>query len=345
MDRTPEKLLIVDLSLLGDLLMTTPVLRSIANAWPDCRMSYLSRPHTSVVLEHNPLLEKVLTFESRRITPGSYLRALSEIRREKFDAALLIHRSFNSALLTFLAGIPCRIGYASEGRGLLLTDPMEERKEGHLVDRALRLLEPLGVSPSSRELEFFPAPGSRDTMRERAARQRIDIERPLLVLNPAGSWPTKRWMARGFAEVGSHFADGYGYGWDVVVVGGPDDAEIAGQVTSLANGKIANLQGELSFDELYELLKAANLFITNDSGPMHLGVAAKVPIVAIFGPTNPEICGPISDNSTVVRGEIDCLCCYLKDCDHLSCMTSLKPEAVINAAETLLEHGSKQPNS
>jgi len=327
------KMLVVDLSLLGDLLMTTPVLRSINNAWPECRLTYLCRPHTSVIVRHNPLIQNVLEYESRKITVGGYLKALSEIRRGRFDCALLLHRSVNSALVATLAGVRRRVGYDSEGRRLLLTDPVRETKEGHLVDRALKLLAPLDIAASSRRLEFHPEPGSREQLEIKAREAGLDLNQPFIALNPAGSWPTKRWTPEGFAAVADHFAH---KGWPAVVTGGPTDGDICGKVLAAAETNPVNMQGKLSFGELYELLRAAKLYVSNDSGPMHLGVAAEVPLVAIFGPTDPAVCGPISKNSRVVKGELDCLCCYLKNCDHLSCMNSLKPEKVISAAEEIL---------
>ncbi|MGH8103824.1 MAG: glycosyltransferase family 9 protein, partial [bacterium] len=239
MIKASMKILVIEFAYIGDTLLTTPFLRALKEHHPYADITFLASSPSAEVLDTNPHLKQVLAFDKRSGLKGIF-NALRFLRREKFDMAFVLHRSFKSALLAALAGIPVRIGYATEGRHNLLTHaipyhPKDHRAENHLalfqyyrLHHPRKEFGPLGGTwqhaadpdnpvPPLRDLEL-PVP---DDLANSVKEKFLQGVGDYFVLNPGGSWPTKRWLADRFAEVGNRLLAEKK--WTPVVVGGPND--------------------------------------------------------------------------------------------------------------------------
>jgi heptosyltransferase-2 len=327
---TPGSLLVRATNWLGDAVMTTPALRALRSACPRARISLLAKPLVAELFRHHPDVDEVLVYER----PGRHdgvigrLRMAGELRRRRFDAAILLQNAFDAALLAFLAGIPARAGYATDGRRALLTDPVPltpEIMERHEVEYYLCLLEPLGIPRlPSPELRVAVSGEERAAMSDRLAGLGIDRGVPFLAINPGATYGSaKRWYPDRFAAVADALSEEWGAA--VVVVGSPAEAPLAGKTT---------------VREMMALVSLSSFLVTNDSGPMHIGAALGVPLVAIFGPTDWRRTSPWTDRARVVRVDVDCSPCMLRACDRgHECMLGVTPGMVIDAARNLLPGG------
>lgn len=328
-----RRLLVADLAYLGDTLMTSPVVTNLRRNHPNAIIDFLTSSDSAVVVRHNPDLNQVLEVDKarfRNVTELDYFNALVQrLKGKNYDTAFIVHRAPRTALLAFLARIPTRVGLATQGRGLLLTQRVALDPSYHRTDSALALLSAVGEPISTRALSFTPAPGASQRAEGLLDRVGWDFAHPLVALSPGGSWATKRWSPARFAKLAERLIEA---GANVTVVGGPGDRVAADEIKS-AVPAVFDLVGQTGFDELYEVFRRCAGVIANDSGPMHLAAAAGIPLVGLFGPTSPARCAPISPQSVTVAGEVPCLGCYYKTCDHHSCMAYLGVPEVLQALD------------
>lgn len=329
-----RRLLIADLAYLGDTLMTTPVITNLRRNHPNAVIDFLASSDSAVVVRHNQDLNQVLEVDKDRFRKGSdldyFLALVNRLKAKRYDTAFIVHRATRTALLAWMARIPQRIGLATQGRKLLLTRAVPLNIEDHRTDSALSLLTAVGERVTTRALTFTPAPGSGQRAEGLLDRAGWDFAHPLVGLSPGGSWKTKRWPEARFAKLVDRLAEA---GAVAALVGGPGDRELAEEVKRQSGVPVLDLVGQTGFDELYEVFRRCAAVVANDSGPMHLAAAAGIPLVGLYGPTNPTRCGPISEAAVTVAGEVPCLGCYFKHCDHHSCMAYLAVPQVLAAID------------
>lgn len=255
-----------------------------------------------------------------------------------FDSGLLLTNSFGSALLFYLAKIPQRCGYATDGRGALLTARIRPEAEDiprHHLHYYLDLMSKLGFAASSPELRLTVTPTEKEAARSRLLSLGVDLDRPLVILSPGAAYgPAKRWPAERFAQLAARFQKEKGA--EILIIGSSAEADIAASIHSAMERKPCVLTGQTTLPQLLDLISQAALFISNDTGPMHLANALRVPVVAIFGPTDPAVTGPFEQPSLVVKQDAPCWPCTYRKCpyDH-RCMTSIPVEEVFRAGESL----------
>ena len=343
----PASLLVRATNWLGDAVMTTPALAAVREGFPDARIVLLARPLVAELLRHHPDVDEVMVFE----TPGRHegalgrLRLAGELRRRRFDGALLLQNAFDAALIAFLGRIPERAGYPTDGRRILLTLPVPLTPailERHEVEYYLCLIDGLGIPrPVPASLKLAVTEEEREAMGARLASLGIERGAPILAINPGAAYGSaKRWYPDRFAAV----ADALSGEWNarVVVVGSTAEAPLAGEIEAAMRHPPVNLAGKTTVRELMALLSLSSFLVTNDSGPMHIGAALGVPLVAIFGPTDWRRTAPWSPLAKVVRVEIDCSPCRRRVCDRgHECMLGVTPEMVVDAARQLLPGGPR----
>ncbi|RJP25641.1 MAG: lipopolysaccharide heptosyltransferase II [Deltaproteobacteria bacterium] len=342
---TPGSLLVRATNWLGDAVMTTPALRALRTACPRARISLLAKPLVAEMFLHHPDVDEVIVYERPGGHDGVFgrMRMASTLRRRRFDAAILLQNAFDAALLSFLAGIPARAGYATDGRRALLTDPVPLTPDvlaRHEVEYYLCLLERLGIPrPTSPELCVAVTAEERKEMSGRLAGLGIDHGKPFLAINPGATYGSaKRWYPDRFAAVADALSEEWGA--EVVVVGSTAETPLAGEIEAAARSGVLNLAGKTTVREMMALLSLCSLLVTNDSGPMHIGAALGVPLVAIFGPTDWRRTSPWTGRARVVRVDVDCSPCMLRACDRgHECMLGVTAEMVIDAARELLPDG------
>lgn len=340
--RTARSILIHAPSWIGDAVMSLAALRSLKSAFPEAQLSVLARPWVRDLYAGCEAVDDTLSYdrEGEHRGPRGFFRAAREIRERRFDTAVLFPNAFRAAALAFAAGIPERWGYATDGRGFLLTRaaPPAPRPFGrHQVFYYLDLLRALEIptgAPSTRL-------ASTEAMKERAAKLLGDSgccpgDR-LVGLHPgATNGAAKRWPTDRYRTLGDRLAAAYDV--RLVVLGGPAEEALAREIQRGLSREPVFLAGRTALAEFMGVLSALSLFVSNDSGPMHLATALGVPTVAIFGPTDERETGPWGGRARVVREKVDCSPCLLRDCpiDH-RCMLRLEVDAVYRAAGELLE--------
>jgi len=246
-------------------------------------------------------------------------------------------------LIAFLGRIPERAGYPTDGRRILLTLPIPLPPgilERHEVEYYLCLLDGMGIPrPVPAALKLAVTEEEREAMATRLAFLGIERGASIVTINPGATYGSaKRWYPDRFAAVADTLSGEWGAG--VVVVGSTAEAPLAGEIETAMRNPPVNLAGKTTVRELMALLSLSSFLITNDSGPMHIGAALDVPLVAIFGPTDWRRTSPWSGRAKVVRVEIDCSPCRLRVCDRgHECMLGVTPEMVVDAARQLLPGG------
>ncbi|MBN2408716.1 MAG: lipopolysaccharide heptosyltransferase II, partial [Candidatus Aminicenantes bacterium] len=264
--------------------------------------------------------------------------AARQLKKGDFDTGILLTNSFGSALLFYLAGIPERWGYSTDGRKPLLTKAvrrMNADSPRHQVHYYLDLVSRLGVTTGPPELRLSVPPEEKERARQRLLGLSIDPQQPLVILSPGASYgPAKRWPASRFARLAALFQERDAAA--VLIIGSAGEAGIASDIVTSLDKKPAVLTGRTTLLQLLGLISLASLFVSNDTGPMHLANALHVPVVAIFGPTNPEVTGPFERPAAVLKKDVPCWPCLYRTCpyDH-RCMTQIDPEEVYRAARNL----------
>ncbi|MBL9148024.1 MAG: lipopolysaccharide heptosyltransferase II [Phycisphaerae bacterium] len=279
---TPERVLVVLPSWVGDATMATPALRAIREAWPAARITHLARPGIDAVLAGLPWADAVVVDRLGGLL-GPF-RGAARLRRDRFDAAILLPNSFRTALAVRLAGIPRRIGYARDGRSWLLTQAIAPTtaRPASTVDWYCDLVErALGVAIADRAPSLAVAEA--DVAAASAARAALPGRYALFV--PGGNRLDKRWPAERFARVAEHLAARHGL--LVAATGSPGERPVIEAIAKASGVPIVDCSafpGGLS--GLKCLVRDASLVVTNDTGPRHFAAAFRVPTVALFGPTD-----------------------------------------------------------
>lgn len=326
--------MIIDLARLGDVTLASPVIANLRINHPDARIDFLvSRNSASTVL-HNPKLNNVYVVD----TPsGGLINQVREVRKiaemlrsDSYDVAFILHRSFGSVIMAKLAGIPVRVGLNTEVRGFLLTHKTRLDRTRHRMDNNLALLELMDEKVSTRKPEYFPLEEISGVVKQA---EEFKGNSSLVVINPNGVWETKRWRTEKFRILVEKLLSNYGV--RIIVIGGKGD-EQRGEIVSQGNPDVLNLTSKTTVDDLYRICRISKLVITNDSGPMHIAACADVPIIAIFGPTDPRRCGPRNGQNQIVNADVGCLKCYKKTCADLKCMDKLDVDQVLIKAGMFL---------
>ncbi|OGR92453.1 MAG: lipopolysaccharide heptosyltransferase II, partial [Elusimicrobia bacterium RIFCSPLOWO2_01_FULL_59_12] len=346
----PRKILVIQTAFLGDAVLTLPFLNALRDQQPGVPVTVLCTPEIEEIFKNHPAVAERVLFDKRGHDRGvaSLFRIARELRAQHFSVVFLPHRSFKSAWVAWLAGIPRRIGFSSSQGRWLLTDVVPFRWGTHDADRNLSLLNTIGAPngrrPTNNEFLLQPPPASQERVKDRLRAAGVGPEDRLLGINACSVWPTKRWLAEGFAAVADRAVRELGV--KVIFFGGPADADAVNEVVRGMREAALNWAGETSLRELIAAVSRCSVFLTNDSGPLHVAVACRVPTVAVFGPTTKELgFFPYGPGHLVVEKDLPCRPCGLhgaKRCPlgHFRCMTTIAPEDVFAAVARQLEKGS-----
>ncbi|MBI4301387.1 MAG: glycosyltransferase family 9 protein [Chloroflexi bacterium] len=358
------KLLVAKLSDMGDVLTVTPALRALRHSLPQAHIALLTTPSGAQIVADSSLVDKVILFQKTafdRLTVAFQPQVLAqafklarELRRQQFDTLAIMHHlttcwgALKYAALAFASGAQRRVGL-DNGRGWFLTQKVVDHGFGyyHEVEYWLAVARLLGASTEDLSLAFTLSPQD-----EAFARQLLSgIGDGLWVaIHPGGGGYSlaRRWSLKGFAAIAQELI--HRYQARIVIVGGPEERELASSLASAINPPPLNLAGMTTLKELGAVIKGCRLYIGNDSGVMHLAMAMGVPMVAIFGPSNPGAWGPWPNNKKValVRSDLLCSPCLYVDgrignprgCETPLCLNQITPELVVKAAESVLSQCS-----
>jgi heptosyltransferase-2 len=340
--KTIKRILVRGPNWLGDAVMCEPALRGLRKLFPDAQISLLVKPAVADLYVGHPALTRVLTYDTKGRHAGlSGKWALAgQLRRQGFDLAVLFQNAFEAAFLTFLAGVPRRYGYATDGRSLLLSDPVaapDRRTLIHQVRYYWDLLKPLGLTgdPTAPELVVFPE--EEQAMAGRFAQGGLTATDVVVGINPGSTYGgAKRWLPERFAEVTERLCrtirESREQQVSVVILGAKGEERLGQEIAAGLSSRSLILSGATTIRELMAAVKRCAMLLTNDTGPMHIASAFQVPVVAIFGPTDWRTTSPFGSAHTIVRQPVDCAPCLLRECpiDH-RCMTRVTVDQVYDA--------------
>jgi heptosyltransferase-2 len=334
------KILIRATNWIGDAIMSLPALRAIRQRFPDAEITVLAKPWVSDLYEGERSIDKVipLTGASGAKDWGAKRDLILLLRRGNFDLAILFPNSFESAAVVRLAGVKRIIGYARDGRGFLLTDAVAVPKRGEIPAHErfyyLELLRRSGITetiPDSLEIRLDGIDEFRCRGEKRFAA--LGVGMPVVGLSPGAAYGSaKRWLPERFAESSRRLAAELG--GSVAVFGSAAEKAMCEEVAVAAGGR--NLAGATTLRAFIEMTAACRVFLTNDSGAMHIASALGVPSVTVFGPTDETATGPLGPAARLVREPVDCAPCLLRECpiDH-RCMTRVTADQVVLAAQQI----------
>ncbi len=336
-----RRILIRSTNWVGDAVLTTPAIRAVRKNFPDAEISILAKPWVAPVFWDNPCVDNILEYDStgRHSRWLRKLRLVKALRRGRFDLAILFQNAFEAALLAYLAGIPNRLGYDTDGRRLLLTHSIRlepEQKHVHEIDYYLGIIQGSSLSLDGRALTLTVTEQEHRRSKEILATHRVSCRDILVGVSPGATYGSaKRWFPDRYAALCDRIHESYGA--RIIIVGSPDEEAVGRRVSESMKYPCVDLCGKTNLREVFALIKRCKLFVTNDSGLMHAASALGVPLVAIFGSTNPRTTGPSSSRSCIVRVPVPCSPCLKPECpDHHQCMKEITVDMVYAAAVALL---------
>lgn len=344
---TVQRIVVRGPNWLGDAVMCEPALSGLRRIFPQASLTLLVKPAVAELFANHPAIDRIMPYEDRGRHAGfaGKWRLAGELRRARFDLAVLFQNAFEAALLTCLAGIPRRYGYATDGRSLFLSDPVarpDRRKPLHQVQYYWDLLKPLGLTGDPSQPKLFLSAEEERSMAERLATAGIAEADIVIGINPGSTYGgAKRWLPDRFAESTEQLCrrlnESGGRRTAVVILGAKGEERLGREIAAHLSSPTTVLSGTTTIRQLMAAVQRCAVLITNDTGPMHIASAFQIPVVAIFGPTDWRTTSPYGSDHAVVRHPVDCAPCMLRECpiDH-RCMTGVSVDQVYKAAAKLL---------
>ena len=329
---------------LGDAVMSLPAIRAIRGVFPRAHIAVVARPWVADLYRRETSIDRVILYQ-----PGGGLGAKREfagrLRAERFDGAILLQNAFDAALMAWLAGIPERIGYNRDARGWLLTNAVAVPEPGEIPRHErfyylelLRRAEMLERFPAADTICLHGIPQARQAGEDHLGA--LGIAGPVVGISPGAAYGTaKQWPAERFAAAARMLTPSIS---SAAIFGSAAEKALCEQVAAVirdAGLPAYNLAGSTTLSEFIDLAAACRIFLTNDSGAMHIASALGVPTVAVFGATDDTTTGPTGPLVRVVREHAECSPCLLRECpiDH-RCMTRVAPDRVAAEAMQLLQN-------
>lgn len=350
-----KKILVRAPNWIGDSVMCLPAISALKVLYPWCEITVLTRPRAVPIFECNPDVSGIIEYDDKKRHRGlkGRIRLSSEIKKRGFELAVLFQNAFDAAFVSFISRIPERAGYSRDLRTKLLTIPIpvtDEIKKRHQAYYYLNIIDALREGPRQEHADTGPVPKIFLTENEEAWAGDFLVKNGLggsliVGISPGASYgPAKRWPPEAFSSILEKFSTSH----DAVgiIFGGSEDSAVCKEVSEITRARHLNLAGSISLRHFMALLKRTGLFITNDSGPMHIASALGVPTVAVFGSTDPNLTGPLGASVRVVIRKKDCSPCFERECryGHYDCLKSITPADVYAAAGGFLkEDGAGWP--
>jgi len=328
-----RKVLIRSANWVGDAVMSLPAIHSMRLSFPLAEISILAKPWVAEIFQGNPAVNRVIVYQSPGVHQGvgGKWRLARQLKKERFDLAVLIQNAFEAALISLMAGIPRRAGYNTDGRTLLLNHPVpvdQKVKSGHQVDYYLELVRSLGFRAASR-IPSLKVPEERQQEAGQTLKSLgIGESEKIVGISPGATYGSaKQWFPERYGELAERIAQNLTK--HILIFGSRGDQKVAAQVREKARVPLVDLTGATTLARAVALIARCDLFITNDSGLMHVAAALGVPLIAIFGSTDPVKTGPLGNDCRVLRSPVSCSPCLKAECpeDRL-CMNLITVDEV-----------------
>lgn len=333
---------------IGDLVMATPLLADLRRMFPNAELSVLCQSNLCPLLKNDQDVDQILSFQKKQGWVHSEASDIANsIKLGNFDTGILTTNSFSSAWWFWRGNVKRRIGFGGNFRSFLLTDRVaspEDKENEHQVVTYKRLLEPLGIPPSDTKPRLYLDPAEVAAAKERLKKWGITPGRnPVVGINPGAAYGSaKCWLPERFKAVTKRLAqDPEVY---VLYFGDSLTAKLVSDICSGMPERVINLAGKTTLSELAATLSLCSVLLSNDSGPMHMAAALKVPLVALFGSTSKIKTGPYGSGQVIYK-KVACSPCYKRTCPiDFRCMTSISADEVFEAVVEKLALKAEHPH-
>ena len=325
---------------LGDAVMSLPALHALRQRFPQAEIAILAKPWVADLYQREPFCDRMIPYAAR--TLAEKWTAGRALARENFDCAILLQNAFEAAAIAYIAGVPERIGYARDGRSPLLTRAIAVPRQGEIPRHErfyyLELLHRAGILDSFPESDCIRLDGAAQARAVGLTRfHELGMGATIVGISPGAAYGTaKRWLPERFAEAAASVAQELGA--TVAIFGSKDERVWCASIAAAIPVPSHNFAGETTLAEYIDLAAACRVYLTNDSGGMHVASALGVPTVAIFGATDDTTTGPTGPLARVVREPVECSPCLKRECpiDH-RCMTRVTADRVAKVALDLVK--------
>lgn len=301
-----KRILLVRTDRIGELLLTTPAIGAIRKAFPKAKITIVVNPFSADVMEGSPFADSIIEFDPKGFNRSfiERLKFFRAIKRARFDLVIIFNPSKFFNILTFLSGIPVRVGYDRKW-GFLLSHKMKDRKylcEKHEIEYNLDLVRLIGVNTDNKN-PYFPLDNlAEDTIKDIFKDNSIEADDLLIAVHPATSNPDKMWPLDKFAQISDRLISEFGV--KIVLIGAEEEKKISDEVRSKMENGVLDLTGALSIKETGSILKKCKLLVSNDSGPVHIAAAVGTPTIVFFGEDRPggssKRWGPYGESHCVI---------------------------------------------
>lgn len=345
-----QKILIVLIAGIGDLVLASRSIRAIRNGFPDAELHLITSTDASPIANNYPYVDKVFAFPIRELRKDkSYiydiLKVLRVLRKERYSYTVNLHSigSLRGAVkmgLFFLClRSEIRIGHDHKGFGLFINKkiPNETFSNRHSSDAMLDIAVYMGGNPDTKGIEIFFIEKCKKKWRHIFLTQDKKNTLRIIGINPGGDSYNRRWNPDHFAILADWLVEKFSS--QVILLGGPGEEDISRKIESRTKNRLINLGGKLTLDELAHIISRLTLFVTNDSGPMHIAAAVKTPVVALFGSGNPVLTRPYTSKEMyrIVQKNTKCMACKNKKFTRHTCLESITPEEVFEECKKILQ--------
>jgi heptosyltransferase II len=337
----PGKIIVRMPNWLGDLVMATPILTDLRNTWPEAKITALCQGALGAVIQEDPHIDQVVSFKrpSRWLQRQALKEIIHPLRQGGYDLGILLTNSLSSAWWFWQGNVKNRVGYAAHWRSWLLDFPVPFPEKGHsqhLVTTYKMLLEPLGIPVSPTSPRLFFTSGELQAARALLVEHGVEPSELLIGINPGAAYGSaKCWLPDRFKQLSQHLLDYPNL--KILFFGDKAGAPLVQEIChKLPPNRVINLAAKTSLRQLMALIQTCNLFLTNDSGPMHVASALGVPLIALFGSTSDQTTGPYN-GGRVIHKHVPCSPCYRRECPiDFRCMTRIEVGEVYQEIQNLI---------
>lgn len=336
-----REILVIRTAYIGDVVMTLPLLKPLRERFRDARISVLTSTKAREVLENNPYVDEIITYDPFWFYPskkGDYTGFIRELKKKRFDLVIEARGDIRDImLLVWPLRARYRVSYGVGGGSFLLTHIVPHEKINHRVDYHRDIARFLGCEVSDVEWGIYLTDDEKKRVEEFLGRKNIDLKKPIIAIHPGSRKELKCWSPEGYAGTGDYLSE---QGYTVILTGAPDEVDLVNKVAGMMKKRPVVLAGKTSLRELGGVIGRCSLFICNDSSPMHIAAAMKIPTVAIFGPSKSLETGPYGKGHIVVEKDFPCrytcdedVCLYKS---YNQCMKDVSLYDVISAVKKVL---------
>ncbi len=343
-------ILVIKLSAIGDVIHTLPALNAIRDAYPDAHITWLVEEAAADLVVGHRALDRVLVSRRKKwindFKSGHRIKALGQavqfvktLRDTRYDIIIDFHALLKSGLLVFLAKGKRKIGFGKgmqhmEHSYLFLNEKIPAvSMEIHALDRQFVLAEAAGARSGSVQYHIPVADDDKARVDALLKKVKINVDRPIVAVNPVALWETKLWFNDRFAKISDLLIREHGF--QVVFTGAAADQSVIEAILGMMEEKAVSLAGRTTLKMLAALYEKAGFVISTDTGPMHLAAAMDTPVIAVFGPTAPWRTGPYGKQHQVVQADLDCSPCFKRVCKTCECMDRVTVDKVMDAVDVI----------